>query len=86
MINVRSVASTRVASAISLSSQFKRKLFTSSLFTILDAAALQIVGPSIYRVSSDSLALRAGFAILVVGMFASLGRMWFLTIRESNNQ
>jgi hypothetical protein len=30
--------------------------------------------------------MQAGFAVLVLGMLASLGRMWFLTIRDCNNQ
>jgi hypothetical protein len=85
MIDVRSIASLRVAVASTPSNQFKRRLLTSSLFTCFDAAALQIVGPSIYRVSSNSAAMQAGFAVLVIGMLASLGRMWFLTIRDSNN-
>jgi len=86
MMDVRSIASLRIAVASTSSNQFKRRLLTSFLFTGLDAAALQIVGPSIYRVASDSIALRAGFAVLLLGMLASLGRMWFLTIWDSNNQ
>ena len=86
MIDVRSIASLRVAPALKPSNRFKRRLLTSSLVTGLDATALQIVGPSIYRFSSDSLAMRAGFAVLILGMLASLGHMWLLTIRDSNNQ
>jgi len=86
MLDVRFIASLRVAPVITPSDQFKRRLLTSSLFTVLDAAALQIAGPSIYRVSSDSLPMLAGFAVLILGMLASLGRMWYLTAREGNNQ
>jgi len=38
--------------------------------------------PSVFSALFNALILRAAFAILILGLIASLARMWFLTFRD----
>jgi hypothetical protein len=86
MSNVRSVAATQVLSGFTPSKQFLNRLVVSSVMTALDAAAIVFVGPLAYQYSSISSVPLVAFAILSMGMLASVGRIWFLTIRSWNGR
>jgi len=86
MPNIETVAAPHFAVAAVPSSQFLRRLVISIVVTFLDAAGLQFVGSPLYTISSNSLLIRAALLILLLGMSASLARMWFLTFRIRNQQ
>ncbi len=84
MAGVEPVAVSHSEVAVMPSSQFKRRLMVSLGLTFLDAAGLRFVGLSLYTISSNSLVMRADLLILLLGMVASLARVWFLTFRVWN--
>ena len=86
MTDIEIVAASRFAVAEAPSSQFIRRLVVSLAVTFLDVAGLRFVGPSLYTISSDLLVMRLALLILLLGMIATLARMWFLTFRVRNQE
>jgi hypothetical protein len=78
------VAASHSEAVVTPLSQFNYRLMASLGLTFLDAAGLWFVGLSLYTISSNSLVMRADLFILLLGMVASLSRVWFLTFRVWN--
>ena len=67
----------------SITAKFLGRLALSMLLTAVDVGVLVFVGKVAYQSSLISVALPAAFAILALGMGATLGRMWLLTVQPS---
>lgn len=63
---------------------FRSRFAISSLATALDVGAMATVGPAAFACASISSAVPILFSIFAVGAFATLGRMWYLTIQSWN--
>jgi hypothetical protein len=86
MLGVRTMTNSRLEFGLTLSNKGLGRLAISLLATCLDVAVIFNVGSYVYRCASFSVALPAAFAVLVLGMIASLGWMWALTIRDTDCQ
>ena len=64
---------------------FRSRLAGSTVATALDAVVLAIFGPAAYACASISFVVPVAFLIVSIGLFASLGRMWFLTVESWNS-
>jgi hypothetical protein len=86
MLDVRTVSNSSLEFGLSLSNKSLGRFAISLLATCLDVAVVYNVGSIVSRCASFSFALPAAFAVLVLGMIASLGWMWSLTIRDTDSQ
>ena len=64
------------------SNQFIRRFAASILLTGVNAGVILTFSPSVFSDSFNAPILRTAFAILILGLIASLARMWFLTFRD----
>ena len=64
-----------------ISSSFIHRFAVSLLMTGADASIVSIYAPSVFSGSFNLPIFRAAFTILILGLTASLARMWFLTFR-----
>lgn len=69
----------------SISAKFLGRLALSMALTAIDIGVLVFVGKVAYQSSLISVALPAAFAILALGMGATLGRMWLLTVQPTGS-
>jgi hypothetical protein len=65
----------------SIAKVFAGRLIVSFLITAVDVAVLIAIVPIAYQSGLISTFLPIGFALLALGMGASLGRMWWLTVQ-----
>lgn len=86
MSDLRLVAEEDSPVRSSNSMRFLGRLAFSVLLTAVDIAALVMVGKVAYQSALISMALPATFAVLALGMGATLGRMWLLTVQKSSPQ
>jgi len=82
MPDVRPIPAARAAFVTTLSNQFICRFAISLLLTGVDIEVVLAFAPSVFTTILNSPILRAAFAILVLGLIASLARMWFLTFRD----
>jgi hypothetical protein len=61
---------------------FRAKLAASSLVTLFDLGVLLLVGRTAYQCVSISSMLPIVFAALAIGALASLGHMWYSTVKS----
>jgi hypothetical protein len=66
------------------SNQFIRRFAISALLTGFDGSVLLAVLPTAREASKYVPWLATVFAVLVLGIVATLARTWFLTFRERN--
>jgi hypothetical protein len=62
------------------------RFVVSSISSLAGLISFILTGPTMCRIASVDPALEAFYGALVVGWFASLGRMWFLTFRDRIRQ
>jgi hypothetical protein len=67
-----------------LTNQFARRLTISVLLTGFDGSVFFAVLPTMSEASKYIPGLAMVFAVLVVGLAATLTRTWFLTFRDRN--
>jgi hypothetical protein len=82
MPEVRSIAAARAPFVHKLSNQFIRRFAASILLTGVNAGVMLTFSPSVFSDSFNAPILRTAFAILILGLIASLALMWFLTFRD----
>ena len=81
MPDIRPIAAARAAIDPMFSKHFILRFAISLLLTGVDADVVLTFAPSVFTVHFNAPILRAAFAILILGLIASLARMWFLTFR-----
>ena len=62
--------------------RFVTRIVVSSISSLAGLISFVLTGPTMCRIAAVDPALEAFYGALVVGWFASLGRMWFLTFRD----
>jgi hypothetical protein len=82
MPDIRPITTVRAAIVPTFSMQFILRFAFSLLLTSADADVILTFAPSLFSVLFNARILRAAFAILILGLIASLARMWFLTFRD----
>lgn len=82
MPDIRPITVARAAIVPMLSKRFILRLAISLLLTGVDADAVLSVAPSMFTALLNAPILCAAFAILILGLIASLAHMWFLTFRN----
>ena len=82
MPDIRPITAARAAIVPMLSKQFILRFVISLLLTGVDADVVLTFAPSVFTALFNAPILRAAFAILILGLIASLARMWFLTFRD----
>ena len=65
-----------------LTNQFARRLTISVLLTGFDGSVIFAVLPTISEAAKHNPGLAAVFAVLGIGLAATLSRTWFLTFRD----
>jgi hypothetical protein len=75
-----SIAEEIVPERSSLRKKFALRLFVTLLISVLDVAALVVVSRIAIPGTLHSVSMQVLFAVLALGLGASLGRMWFLTV------
>lgn len=86
MSDVRQIAAAPAQSVPAVPRLFISRLAVSLLMTGVDAGIVVIYALSALSDSFSPLILRASFAVLVLGMAASLAHMWTLTFRALTDQ
>jgi hypothetical protein len=81
MPDIRPITAARDAIVSMFSKQFILRFAISLLLTGVDADVVLTFAPSVFTALLNAPILRAAFAILILGLIASLARMWFLTFR-----
>jgi hypothetical protein len=81
MPDIRPISSARAAIVPKLSKEFILRFAISLLLAGVDADVVLTFAPSVFTALFNAPILRAAFAILILGLIASLARMWFLTFR-----
>jgi hypothetical protein len=79
-----SFAVVRSAVVTTFPNQFARRFAISALLTGFDGSVLVAVLPTAREASKYVPWLAAVFAVLALGLIATLARTWFLTFRERN--
>ena len=69
-----------------LTRRFAIRFIVSSISSLAGLISFVLTGPTMCRIAAVDPALEAFYGALVVGWFASLGRMWFLTFRDRIRQ
>jgi hypothetical protein len=82
MPDIRPITAARAAIVPTFSKQFILRFALSLLLTSADADVILTFAPSVFSALLNAPILRAAFAILIIGLIASLARMWFLTFRD----
>lgn len=82
MPDIRPITAARAAIVPMLSKQFILRFVISLLLTGADTDVVLTFAPSVFTALFNAPILRAAFAILILGLIASLARMWFLTFRD----
>jgi hypothetical protein len=82
MPDIRPITAVRAAIVPAFSKQFILRFAISLLLTSADADVILTFAPSVFSALFNAPILRAAFAILILGLIASLARMWFLTFRD----
>ena len=82
MPDIRPITAARAAIVPMSSKQFILRFAISLLLTGVDADVVLTFAPSVFTALFNAPILRAAFAILILGLIASLTRMWFLTFRD----
>jgi hypothetical protein len=77
MPDIGPITAARAAIVPTFSKQFILRFAISSA----DADVILTFAPSVFSALFNAPILRAVFAILILGLIASLARMWFLTFR-----
>ena len=81
MINLRLLDIEILPRRFPVAKTFAWRLTASALITIVDVLALVAIVPIVSESTLISSFLPFGFALLALGMGASLGRMWWLTVQ-----
>ncbi|HEY1759990.1 MAG TPA: hypothetical protein VGG72_31755 [Bryobacteraceae bacterium] len=66
--------------------RFVVRFVVSSISSLAGLISFVLTGPTMSRIAAVDPALEVFYGALVVGWFASLGRMWFLTFRDRIRQ
>jgi hypothetical protein len=66
------------------SRRFVRRLVVSSISSLAGLISLVLTGPAMYRIAAIDQALESFYGALLVGWLGSLGRMWFITFQDRN--
>jgi hypothetical protein len=82
MPDIRPITAVRAVIVPAFSKQFILRFAISLLLTSADADVILTFAPSVFSALFNAPILRAAFAILILGLIASLARMWFLTFRD----
>lgn len=82
MPDIRPATAARAAVVPMFSKKFILRFAISLMITGLDADFVLTFAPSVFTALLKAPILRAAFAILILGLIASLARMWFLTFRD----
>jgi len=82
MPDVGPITVARAAIVPTFSKQFVLRFVLSLLFTSADADVILTFAPSVFSAIVNAPILRAAFVILILGLIASLARIWFLTFRD----
>ncbi|MGA3374024.1 MAG: hypothetical protein ABSC48_19980 [Terracidiphilus sp.] len=82
MPDIRPITAARAAIVPMFSKQFILRFAISLLLTGVDADVVLTFASSVFRALFNAPILRASFAILILGLIASLARMWFLTFKD----
>jgi hypothetical protein len=64
-----------------ISNLFIHRLVVSLLITGADASIVLIYAPYVFSGAVNMPILRAAFTVLILGLTASLARMWYLTFK-----
>jgi hypothetical protein len=82
MPDIGPITAARAAIVPTFPKQFILRFAISLLLTSADADVILTFAPSVFSAIVNAPILRAAFAILILGLIASLARMWFLTFRD----
>ena len=76
------ITAARAAIVPTFSKQFILRFVLSLLLTSADADVILTFAPSVFSALFNAPMLRAAFAMMILGLIASLARMWFLTFKD----
>src|ERR1039457_4370338 len=82
MPDIGPITAARAAIVPTFSKQFILRFAISLLLTSADADVILTFAPFVFSALFNAPILRAALAILILGLIASLARMWFLTFRD----
>jgi uncharacterized membrane protein len=81
MPDIAPITAARAAIVPTFSRQFILRFAISLLLTSADADVILTFAPSVISALFNAPMLRAAFAMMILGLIASLARMWFLTFK-----